>query len=450
MPAPSLAELRDLVEQAAAERTDPRDQSLLRSVADMIDQIRLQDEGKATAAGAQLVQLPPEAFRSLLRSRRKAAGMSLRQLAQRCQIAPNTIRNIESGRTSASEATAARLASVPELGLLDPSATSHAGPRAHAYFCESYDRRALVAEMQKLLNQPGGRLEQTSLYLDDLSASDYLAVTSAPAFQERFRSLPLDAVARSVLESTRGAPIDLVALGPGDGRSETELCKRLLEHGSALSLRVLLLDISHTFLNNAYIRAREELPGRVSVEALHGDFRQIGRYPVLHRNVAPRHRRVYTLLGGTLANVDNEVLFIRDGLAQSQPGDLAVVDFQCAWADRRDPAAVRAADPTLQGPPPELHARWFTGPLRRYGTGIDGIKVGVELLTDCLIEGSYELDCYADATRGKDVHRYHLFRVRRYEPAALLATFQRQGWEAVQCLRYGPSEMSAVAVLRRQ
>lgn len=448
---PSLAELRDLLDKVALERADPSDAALLRAVAQTVDHIRIKDEGQASAAGVWLAKLPTASFRMLLRERRKAANLSLRQLAKLCKISPNTIRNIENGKTMASDLTAARLARVPELALLDCSASAPSsgsnGP--NCYLLPSYDRRAMIQEMQQVLGAPGGRLEQTCLYLDDASAGDYLAIASSPDFQERFRSLPLDTVATSIIDQAAAAPLDLVALGPGDGRTEIELAKALLRRLPSVDVRLQLLDISHTLLTLAYARARAELPPQVTVEALHGDFRQIFRYPALHRSLWPRRRRCYALLGCTLANVDSEVLFVRDGLSQSQPGDMAVLDFQIAWADRRDPEAIRQADPLFKTGTPEAHARWFSGPLLRYGGAIDSYKLGMDLLTDGGIDGSYEIDCYADAVRTGAVDRYHLFRVRRYQPELLLAALARLGWQTESCLRYGPTQMSAVALLRR-
>lgn len=448
MPASPLAQIRDLLEAVAAGRKDASDAALLRAVAETVEHIRVKDEGEASQAGAVLAQLPSAAFRALLKSRRKAANLSLRQLAKLSGLAPNTIRYIENGSHAASEITAGRLARIPQLGLLE-YAIPGGQPRPNCWLLTGYDRRALMDEIHQALSSPGGRLEQTSLYLDDVSAGDYLAIAGAPAFQDRFRSLPLGAVAATIAAQLSGSPLDLVALGPGDGRSEVELAKELLRAVPGLDLKVLLLDISHTLLTLAYGRATAELPPQVAVEALHGDFRHMVRYTVLHRAASPRRQRCFVMLGGTLANVDSEVLFIRDGLGQSQTGDLAVVDFQLVWGDRRDPDGLRAADPVLKHGAPELHARWCSGPLRRYGKNFDEVRVGVELMPEGTIEGSYELDFYADATKASAVHRFHLFRVRRYVLEPLLATFARLGWDTLGCWKYGPDEKAAVALLRR-
>jgi transcriptional regulator with XRE-family HTH domain len=52
-----------------------------------------------------------------LRRRRQGASLSLRALAHRAGLAPNTVRNIESGRTAPSPSTLARLRGVPALQL---------------------------------------------------------------------------------------------------------------------------------------------------------------------------------------------------------------------------------------------------------------------------------------------------------------------------------------------
>ena len=126
-----------------------------------------------------------------------------------------------------------------------------------------------------------------------------------------------------------------------------------------------------------------------------------------------------------------------------------MIDFQLRFADPSDEAAVRAADPVLKNGIPELHKHWFTGPLVRYGKGIDSITVGVDLILDCIVPGSYELDVYADTVRGENKERCHVSRVRRYEESALMATFERCGWKVELVRKYGPGDKLAGAVLRR-
>lgn len=432
-----------------SERVDPDSAALARYAAHFLEMLRRAVNGEFVRMDEQLAQLAPSELARLVQQRRIAAGMSLRGLAERAGLALNTVRHLERGLKAPAQQTLSRLLGVPELGLSAAVPEGEHGPRPNAWLLPQYNRRALLDEMRTVLNAQGGRLEQTCLYLDDESAADWLAIASAPATQARFRALPFDALAGELLAALGGTPLEVVALGPGDGRSEIALCSALLRARTSLDLHLYLLDISHSLVTLAHERARNELPETVRVEALHGDFRHMARYPMLTRQAASPRRRCFLLLGGTLANVENEIPFIRDGLMQAIKGDLAVVDFQIAWADARNPDAIRAADPVFKSPPSALNARWFCGPLRRYAARMSSIQPGADLVIDCPIRGSYEIDFYADVTRGTGTHRYHMVRVRRYEPEQLLETFARLGWSCVTWMKYGADQQTGVALLRR-
>ena len=74
-------------------------------------------------------------------------------------------------------------------------------------------------QLQARANQNGAALEQTMLYLDDQSAQDYLDLCGSDAFVARVRALPLAEVTASILEKAGDRPLDINALGPGDGLS---------------------------------------------------------------------------------------------------------------------------------------------------------------------------------------------------------------------------------------
>lgn len=451
MGALDLAQARD---QAAdlAQHLPPVPASIVRVAAQLIEHARRVMDGEAGDLGAALAELPAQALGALLREKREAARVSLRDLARRTGLSINTIRDIERGQRTPAAKTIARLVAIPELGLASRPAPEASGEvdRLNACLLPKYDRGALITEMRQILNGPGGgRLEQTSLYLDDESAEDWIAVTTGSGLVERFRDVPFAQLVAALLRQVPAGALDVVALGPGDGRTEIHLCGELLRSRPGLDLRLQLLDISHNLLNRAYDRAKRELPQQVRVEALHGDFRQLSRYPMLRPSLARHRRRCYVLLGNTLANVDNEVMFVRECLSLALPGDVFLVDFQTVYTSSSDPAEIRKADPAFLHPLVPLFARWFSGPLRRYGRDLDEMELGIDLLVDCPVQGSYELDFYADARRSGEAHRFHLARARRYDAERLLATFARYGWATDVWLRYGPDEHFAVAVLRK-
>lgn len=451
MDTPDLAQTRDHAAQLA-ERLPPALAPIARAAAKLLEHVRRVIDGESVDVGAALAELPAQELGAFLRAQRQAAELSLRDLARRTGLSVNTVRDVEAGKRTPAAQTIARLVAVPELGLSSLAAPAGAADadRPNAWLLPKYDRGALIAEMRQILNGPGGgRLEQTCLYLDDESAADWLSVTTGSGLVERFRSVPLQEVAAAILRQAPAA-LDLVALGPGDGRTEVHLATELLKGRAGLDLRLQLLDISHTLLTQAHEHARAELPQQVRVEALHGDFRQLSRYPMLRPARARARRRCFVLLGNTLANVDNEVIFVRECLGLALPGDLFVVDFQTAYTASMEPDDIRAADPAFAVPLVDVFARWFSGPLRRYARGVADVSLGIDLIVDCPVQGSYELDFFADARRAGELHRFHLARARRYDADKLLATFARYGWATDVCFRYGQEKRFAIAVLRRK
>ena len=246
------------------------------------------------------------------------------------------------------------------------------------------------------------------------------------------------------------SPLDINALGAGDGRSEVQLCEELLALSPQIDLRLHLLDISHPLLHAAYEHATAVLGDRVEVSTLHGNFHYMSRFAVLLPKGGPGRHRVYSLVGHTMSNLENEVAWVRDQLGLAAPGDYMIVDFQIAYASSDEPDRIRELDPPLRTGVPSSHLDWVTGPLRRYGRDVADIKVSLELNPYCPMPGSYELATYATVRR-KDgsTQRYLLTRARRYTPDKLRACLEDLGWKWQVQLPYGPTGRAAVALLRR-
>ncbi|MFO0580535.1 MAG: L-histidine N(alpha)-methyltransferase [Polyangia bacterium] len=446
MKRPKLDELRDLLADAAEHET-PAAVPLIEAAAELLDLARQVQEGEMAQVGEVLARAAPEAVGLLLRQRRKAAKLSVRQLAQRAGLSKGTVFNVETGRTAPSPQTLAALARVREMRLAET-----AGPRERpdCWLPQGYDPLALLMDLRGALNSPGGFLEQTCLYLDHASALDWLAICSAPAYVEANRALPLQPMAQALMaEACRG--LDLVALGPGDGQVEIALCKELCAASASPDVHLFLIDISHTLLTVAHRRAREELaPLGVQVESIHGDFHQLGRYHVLNRRTGSPRRSCYVLLGNTLANLDHEARFVRDVLSSANTGDFMLLDFSLVYADAEDAEAVRRAEPVLNRPLSPSFERWLGGLVQRYSSEVDSFTLGTDVLTECAIPGSYEIGYFADVQlRDGQSRRHYLARARRYDRGKLLAAFARHGWHEAQVLPCGQGARAVLALLRR-
>lgn len=437
-----------------------------------IDRLRSESRGLAHADAEHLLRTSLHLLRSstdpgemeaaqlgaLIAERRNNAGLTLVQLAQLAGLSKNTLYNLECGNHRPAPDTLRRLFSVPELRLGHCDlAPAQAGDRwrPNSWVPQGYDPVEMTLDMIRLVNGPGGSLEQTYLYIDGQGAADWLAICTSDTYQASVRTpRPIGAVAEDLLKGVR-VPLDVNALGPGDGQSEVELCSELLTRGHRAGMRLHLLDISHPLLVASWNLALRALEGRgVDVLALHGDFHKLSLYePLQAGDRATERRRLYTLLGYTVANLDDEVRFFENLAACAAPGDLLALDFQTAPAASTDIAKIRERDLVLRNGYPPNYVKWLTGPLRRYGRSLREPTVSTELRTASRVPGSYELALVAnvETTQGTS-KRFVVARARRYDPPAFSRCLGELGWETVSLRLYGglSGTGAAVVVLRRR
>ena len=238
--------------------------------------------------------------------------------------------------------------------------------------------------------------------------------------------------------SGRG-PLQVLALGAGDGISETELVGHLLEFGAS-GVELCLLDISHPLLTSAYRYAVDRLARQpqVHVWALQGNFHHLPLYAALHRPTASRQHRLITMLGGTLANLDHEPRFLQQSLLDCQVDDLLLLDLPLARAPSTDPAAIKRRDRLFTGGVPAPYAAWLASPLWRHCPQVEEIDFHWELEPQCPVPGSYALHAVAtvkSALRGD--RQFSLFRLARYDPNQLADCLSELGWEKLGAALYG-------------
>lgn len=367
-----------------------------------------------------------------------AAGLSQAQLARMAGLCRGTITNAENSSTAPSRETRERLAGVLVLGMNEPDIADHVDPGT--VFSPQYDPLVMARDMHRLLNGPGGTLEQTYAYIDPQSAADWYDYANLPTMVEQWRNkLPVADLVAAALGRGDARGLDLVSLGVGDGKSETRLAEHLLEH-EAPDLRVYYLDISHSLLVEAYKQASIVLRGRAPIFPIHGNFLALRSVIPLAYRTEDR-RRLWTMIGNTFGNLDHEPRFLADLTACSRTGDLLLLDVQLAYAPAWDLAAIRAGDPVMAGNVPAPVERWLTGPVRRHCRNAADVSLGVEVSLRCPLPGSYQLNFIASATpdSGPAV-RHHLFLARRYTLEALGAELADLGWRPLFSAAYGPGK----------
>lgn len=400
----------------------------------------------------QFPTLTEQPFAEQLRERRESAGLSQAEVARRAGLQRTTIRNLESGITAPAPATLRRLHRVKELNLADAGPEHAWAP--HEHYAPTYSPLFLAERMTAALNAPGGALDQVFLYLDAQSAVDWKNYSNEAGYVANFRQkMPLAEVAELIAERAKSG-IDVVALGAGDGKSETQLTQHLAERLPAPpDLRLYLLDISHALLHTAFRCAVDALASsRVPVYPIHGDFYDLPRYPVLaYRPPTDKRSRVWVFVGNTLGNLANEVHFFQDLQAVGRSGDFAVVHVQTAWASASNLDEVRAADPALSRSLSPLAERWLVGPVLRHCRGARSVTVTTEPMNHCAVPGSYEIQVYGTVHLDDGAaRRYMLARIRRYDAGQLAAALAGVGWELVGDFPFGPlPHRCSVLLLRR-
>ena len=403
---------------------------------------------------AQLLSNPPPNFGQLLRDRREEARLSIAALAAKAGISRNTIVNLEQGSTAPSPLTLRRLAAVKALRLQNALVDKQ---KVDAWFTSAYDPLAMAHQMANTLNGPGGQLDQTYLYLDHQSAADWHALSNDSEYVRLYRSQVLvEKLAERITKETRGAGIDVDALGCGDGKTETTLVSHLADMapGKNPDVQFYLVDISHVLLTEAYRTAMNALaPRGIPVHPIHGDFHDIAKTPLLfHHPESMRRVRIFLMMGYTLGNIRHEPWFFRDLAACAQPGDLAVLDFGLTRAPADQPQLIQVLDPAIKAKKPaHIYRSFLSGPLNRHIQGCRAIKLRIELSTDCPVPGSYAIENWATVEIEHEQDRQFLvWLVKRYDLAKLSECLLRLGWKTLQAWKYGPDKLAAVLLLQKQ
>ncbi len=410
--------------------------------------------------------MTPHPWAQTLRAAREAAHLTRPQLARRAGLSESSLKNFESGRCHPSPASLHLLQAVPELrlqGFAPQAPDSLFWP--NCWLAPDFDPIKMARELELQVNGRGGHLDQTSLYLDPLSAACWCALAEEEGYLAARAEMPLDRAALQARHCAGPAALDVIGLGSGDAREEVRLVHHLVREPAdpnhPRDLRLFLLDISQPLLGAAYRHADSRLrPHGVAVCAIQGDFHHLSRYTQLLRDPEGRpRRRLVCLFGNTFANLHNEILFVRNSLIGFAPGDLLLlnVPLVCAPADRPDEILRR--DPRLSGRLPQSlsgiqgrYEEWLTGPIRRYGKGVHSVELSTHLDTAaCPVPGSYaaEVRARVHLINGEE-RSFSLIYLKRYDVQKLVECMQKEGWAPVDGWKYAEQHHPRLLYLFRK
>ena len=390
-----------------------------------------------------------------LRSARDHVGLSARKVSALAELSLETANSIEkTGRMPAID-TCERLAKV--LRVSESWLAYGAEPMRRVFNyrrAPGFNSLRRASELDATLRGAGGRIDHSFLYADPLGASRYIDLVRTG------RAMPLHEVASAIL-SHGHVPLSVVALGAGSAQQETALVESLVRTGlppdieGEPSIELYLVDTSSCLLSEGYEFASEQLATHsIPVCAIEGDFTRLPTFSEIFSPRGPR-RKVFTLLGYTVGNLDNELTFLRDGLLSATRGDFLLIDFVMREAGEKDAQASLKHDPMTKilaaGGTVKTNKllAFLAGPVSRH-YGEDGLQVGIQAVTDTgVIPNSCAVEFWAAAESAEGRKQFVTAGWRRYQMKSLIDAFERLGWGVVSHWTFNPERPSALVLFQR-
>ncbi len=216
-------------------------------------------------------------------------------------------------------------------------------------------------------------------------------------------------------------------------------------------IELVLFDISQPLLNTAYQYAldtfgEQSLP--VHTLMMQGNFHDLAQYPkVSYAPARGRRRRIYAMLGNTLANLDNELRFLQHCMSHCRPGDLLFVDIRRRQAlTGASVEAIRQADPIYKVRFPKPMP---TSPAHDSDALPRSRQLRLRVCDRAAVynPGGCALDVVATIrTKHQPERRFSMFRVKSYEASKLAGVLARFGWEGLLSLPIGPQDRAPLAL----
>jgi transcriptional regulator with XRE-family HTH domain len=392
-------------------------------------------------------------FGQLLRDRRNAVGWSRRQLAERAKLSDCTIKFLETAQHRPSRGTLIRLINIKELGLSwsdVPEQTAPAQPlqrsgaQLNCFIPPSNDSLRALAELDALVHGPCGHLEQSSTYLDYQSAAAYLRLCQqSPAYVALRSQIPLHQVASMIRTNISNAPLQIIALGVGDGTLTARLVQLLLDAKSSLPVNLCLVDISLPLLSHAL--GSTAALGYFSNLFMWGIQINLLDLPVhdglLFQRSPVGGRRLFCMLGGTLSDLENEPRFFQYSLVGARPGDMLLLDIPLSKED----SDIQAPSALSQ-----LHRTWFSGIMQRHCPAGCQLDFQLSQASQGIVPGSQIREVLATVrAKGQADRTFSVYRFRSYDPKRVSELLTSLGWEELSSVVYGErhADFAASALL---
>lgn len=389
------------------------------------------------------------AFGRLVRKRREAASLSVEALAQEARVSPSLLVQIENGSRAASRATRQRICNVQALRLMPADlipplpARRPKTPRPLNCVLTPHDRVAQEASLLRSMRHAARRvLRPVWAYLGPASAHAFLRFRSRSPHAHAMAT-GLWELAAQIEPHLGPRPLEVLALGAGDGTPEVLLVEHLIGRG-AVPRSMCLVDLSEPLLSRAYAWAVERL-AQTEVWGLLADLEELSKHTDLL--VAPDAQRLVLLLGGTLGELDDELRFLRHGLARCMPGDLLVLDVPLSLGDSEE--RVRKHEGLAARQAFDEAKDWLGASLAPHLPDLP-LEWSLHLETRDVVLEHHSWCVKATVPSLRQPRAIEPYRFKRYSPARVTACLAPLGWERVAVCPYGNPAVGELHLYQRR
>jgi len=220
----------------------------------------------------------------------------------------------------------------------------------------------------------------------------------------------------------------------GDGTLTARLVQLLLDGKSSLPINLCLVDISLPILSHALGSAAALAQcSTVSTWGINSDLLELPIDDGLLFQRGPiGGRRLFCMLGGTLADLENEPRFFQHSPVGARPGDMLLLDIP-QHSEKRELQTPSALSP--------LYRSWFGGIIQQHCP--DARQLGFQLSQPLqgMVPGSQIREVLGTVkVKGQADRRFSMYRFRSYDPKRVSELLTSFGWEEHLSIIYGGNQ----------
>ena len=278
----------------------------------------------------------------------------------------------------------------------------------NCYLGLGVDPVALDERLHEIINGAGDKIDQLFLYLSPTSAAAWKRKTALEDYRAG-TTIPVEEIVEQVdillQKMTSGRrSINVISLGSGEARQEQRLVQTLIRQNSTQKVYLFLVDASHPMLNVGFSECKKVFASYPEVKslAMYQNFMELPQNKKFLQAISkPNQVNLLTMLGCTFANLEQEMLFLRNTLGAFPSKTMLLIDIITPYGASDNVEEIKQNDPQFSarrpysGPAEEHLATPFIQHHRKVREARDVKFFPVLDNRTCNLKGSYTVEVKA-------------------------------------------------------